>query len=79
MTTRCISKCLNSKCQHVFLVREHGIADKCPECGNAPCGSVRRGDEHRWSLKEAQALARQLRLDKNDSTDVHDTALSEAA
>jgi len=54
-----IRKCLSTLCHNVFVTKDP--FKRCPQCGNAPSGSVRRGDEVQWTLKEAKRIAAMMR------------------
>jgi hypothetical protein len=58
---RGVRRCLNSGCKHVFIVEAGDSMARCPECKNAPCGLVRKGDTYSWTLKEAKQIASILR------------------
>lgn len=58
---RSIRRCLDSNCRHVFIVEAGDFMARCPECKNAPCGIVRKGDTSSWTLKEAKKIAEVLR------------------
>ena len=79
MSRRYVRRCLNSTCRHVFVTARAGDATRCPHCSNAPVGSVRRGSETNWPLKEAQKIARMIRGDKTNDNTVEDFVATEAA
>lgn len=58
---RSIRRCLNSNCKHVFIVDAGNFMARCPDCKNAPTGSVKKGDVSSWPLKEAKEIAATLR------------------